>query len=307
MSDGPDDALPLQRRLEAAPNALVQVSPLVRRLVAPNGGPMTFTGTCTYLVGSGRRIAVIDPGPDLPEHRAAILAAAAGAAIDAILVTHTHRDHSPGARPLAAATGAPVIGCAPYAPARPPRADEEAAVAASNDLAYAPDRVLADGARFDGDGFALEAVATPGHTANHLAFALPDERALFSGDHVMAWSTTVIAPPTGSMGAYIASLERLRPRDDVVYWPGHGGPVTDPPRFVRALLHHRRQRERAILTRLDAGDATIAAIVAATYEDLDPRLERAAGITVLAHLEHLVERGLVAVDGEGRSGRYART
>ena len=305
MSLPTEEPLPLDRGFEATADAVVALSPLVRRLVAPNPGPMTFTGTCTSLVGAGAALTGIDPGPDLPAHRDAIMAALGGARLAHIVVTHTHRDHSPGARALAAATGAAVVGCAPYAPVRPPRPAEMAAVAASNDLDYAPDRVLADGEALQGEGYTLMAVATPGHTMNHLAFALPQERALFSGDHVMAWSTTVIAPPTGSMGAFMASLERLKGRDDMVYWPGHGGPVKDPPRFLRALVHHRRQREHALRARLAAGDRTIAELVARTYETLDPRLRRAAGITVLAHLEDLCARGLVRADGEGLEASYA--
>ena len=290
---------------DAPPGAPVRLSPLVRRLVAPNPGPMTFTGTCTYVVGAGGTVAVIDPGPDLPAHRDAILGVAGAARISHIVVTHTHRDHSPGARPLAALTGAQVVGCAPYAPARQPRETERAAMIASNDLDFVPDRVLADNEALEGEGYTLVAVATPGHTMNHLAFALPEETALFSGDHVMAWSTTVIAPPTGSMGAFMASLAKLRGRDDRVYWPGHGGPVRDPQRFLRALIHHRRQREHALRTRLAAGDRTVPELVATCYETLDPRLHGAAGITVLAHLEDLCARGLVRVEGEGLEGRYA--
>ncbi len=299
-----EEPLPLERSFDAPADAVIQLSPLVRRLVAPNPGPMTFTGTCTYLVGTGKTVVVIDPGPDLPEHRAAILAATKDVTVSHILVTHTHRDHSPGARPLALATGAEVIGCAPYASAREPREAERAAVAASNDLDFVPDHVLADGEALHGDGFTLVSVATPGHTMNHLAFALPEEKALFSGDHVMAWSTTVIAPPTGSMRAFIASLERLRGRDDRIYWPGHGGPVNDPPRFLRALLHHRRQREHALRARLAAGDSTVPELVATTYEALPAHLRRAAGITVLAHLEDLCGRGLVRAEGEGLEALY---
>ena len=287
--------LALDLAFDVPPGQLVPVSPLVRRIVAPNPGPMTFRGTCTYVVGHGD-VAVIDPGPDLPAHIDALLAALAGEHVAQILVSHTHRDHSPGARLLQARTAAPIIGCAPYQPARPPRGTEVAAVAASNDLDHRPDRVLADGDTYDGDGFTLTAVATPGHTMNHLAFALLEEKALFSADHVMAWSTTVVAPPTGAMGPYMTSLEKLRLRDDAIYWPGHGGPVHEPQRFVRALHHHRRQRERSILARLAAGDRTAAEIVATTYETLDPRLRRAAAMSVLAHLEDLTARGLVRED-----------
>ncbi len=305
MSD--DDPLPLARDFDGAPGVLETLSPLVRRIVAPNPGPMTFKGTNTYVVGHGA-VTVIDPGPAMPEHVAAIRAALAGETIAQILVTHTHRDHSPAARLLKAETGAPILGAAPHWFFRPAHENETAGAAAANDLEHAPDLVLADGARVAGDGYALETVATPGHTMNHLAFALPQERALFSGDHVMAWSTTVVAPPSGSMAAYMASLEALRRRDDAVYWPGHGGPVTEPARFVRALQHHRRQRERAILSRLRAGDTTVAAIVAAIYDGLDPRLARAAGVSVLAHLEDMDARGLVTAEGEpGIGARFART
>ncbi len=291
--------LPLDQDFDAPTGALVQLTPLVRRIVAPNPGPMTFRGTCTYVVGRGE-VAVIDPGPDLPEHVDTLLVALADERVAHILVTHTHRDHSPGARHLKSRTNAAIIGCAPYAPARPPSPSEAAAVAASNDLGYTPDLVLGDGDELEGAGFTLRAVATPGHTMNHLAFALPQENALFSGDHVMAWSTTVVAPPTGSMGAFMSSLEKLRRRDEAIYWPGHGGPVRDPQRFVRALLHHRRQREQTILARLLAGDRTIAEIVAATYENLDHRLQRAASLSVLAHLEDLCARGVVVL--EDRNG-----
>jgi glyoxylase-like metal-dependent hydrolase (beta-lactamase superfamily II) len=252
-------------------------------------------------------VAVIDPGPDLPAHGEAILAALAqeGERVATILVTHTHRDHSPAARLLRARTGAPVIGCTPPAPFRPLAPGEVEPFAAANDGDHAPDRVLADGEAVTGAGYTLRALATPGHTANHLSFHLPEERCLFSGDHVMAWATTIVAPPGGAMAPYMASLELLKGRDDEVYWPGHGGPVREPQRFVRALIHHRRQREHAIMSRLAAGDETIAAIVATTYDALDPRLVRAAGLSVQAHLEDLCARGLVRLSGEAGSGRYA--
>ncbi len=300
-----DAALPIETDFDGEPGRLVTLSPLVRRMVAPNPGPMTFKGTNTYVVGHGA-VTVIDPGPDLPGHVAALTTALAGERIARILVTHTHRDHSPASRALAAATGAPIVGCAPHHPFRAAYPEEAERAAAANDLDYSPAQVLADGDRIDGDGYSLEAVATPGHTMNHLAFALPQERALFSGDHVMAWSTTVVAPPGGSMAAYMTSLDKLKRRDDALYWPGHGGPVREPARFVRALQHHRRQRERAILACLRRGDATIPAIVAATYEGLDPRLTRAAAVSVLAHLEDLGARGLVVAAGEPGIGGHFR-
>ncbi len=300
-----DVSLPIETDFDGEAGQLVTLSPLVRRMVAPNPGPMTFKGTNTYVVGRGA-VTVIDPGPDLPEHVAALTAALAGERVAQILITHTHRDHSPASRRLAAATGAPIIGCAPHHPFRAPHPDEAERAAAANDLDYAPARILADGEAVEGDGYSLQAVATPGHTMNHLAFALPQERTLFSGDHVMAWSTTVIAPPGGSMAAYMASLDKLKTRDDALYWPGHGGAVREPARFVRALQHHRRQRERAILACLRRGDATIPAIVAATYEGLDPRLLRAAAVSVLAHLEDMGARGLVVSEGTpGITGRFA--
>ena len=288
------DEIAFERAFRDAPGELVRLSPLVRRMAAGNPGPMTFTGTCTYVVGAGE-VAVIDPGPDRKEHIDALLEALRGEAVAAILVTHTHKDHSPGARALKAATGAPIIGCAPHAPERAESAG--ARPEGPHDDAHAPDSILREGEAFEARNFALVCVETPGHTANHLAFCLPQEQALFSGDHVMAWSTSLVTPPDGSMRDYMASLEKLRQRDDAIYWPGHGGPVLEPQRYVRALANHRRQRERAILARLAAGDETIEAIVAHVYEGLSPALRGAAGLSVLAHLQDLTERGLAAADG----------
>jgi glyoxylase-like metal-dependent hydrolase (beta-lactamase superfamily II) len=288
------DDIAFDRAFMGAPGELVRLSPLVRRMAAGNPGPMTFTGTCTYVVGTGE-VAVIDPGPDRKEHIDALLEALRGEAIAAILVTHTHKDHSPGARALKAATGAPIIGCAPHAPERAESAG--ARPEGPHDDAHAPDSILREGEAFETRNFALVCVETPGHTANHLAFCLPQEQSLFSGDHVMAWSTSLVTPPDGSMRDYMASLEKLRQRDDAIYWPGHGGPVLEPRRYVRALANHRRQRERAILARLAAGDETIEAIVAHVYEGLSPTLRGAASLSVLAHLQDLTERGLAAADG----------
>ncbi|MFC4174232.1 MBL fold metallo-hydrolase [Microvirga sp. GCM10011540] len=274
----------------------VRVSPLVRRIVANNPGPITFTGTCSYIVGTGR-VAIVDPGPDLPEHIDALLHAVRNETITHILVTHTHRDHSPAARAVKEATGAQLVGCSQHRSARPLFEGEVNLLETSSDRDYAPDRELTEGDRIEGPGWSLTALATPGHMANHLAFTLPEEKALFSGDHVMAWSTTVVAPPDGSMGEFMASLDKLKGREESVYWPGHGGPVRDPGRFVRALIHHRRQREVSILNRLAAGDRTIPAIVAAIYQGLKPALVGAAGLSVFAHLEDLVARGLVRTDG----------
>ncbi len=292
----PTEAAPAFQREAPASGRVEAVSPLVRRLVCPNAGPFTQSGTCTYVVGHGH-VAVIDPGPDHPEHRAALLAALDGETIAAILVTHTHRDHSPGARPLQAATGAPIVGCGQHRPARAVRGLEQGRLDAAGDADHRPDRELAEGESATGPGWTLTALATPGHTMNHLAFAFAEEDALFSGDHVMAWSTSIVAPPDGAMGPYMASLEKLRGRSETVYWPGHGGPVRDPQRFVRGLLGHRRAREAGILERVSAGERTIPGLVAALYSGLDPMLRPAAALSVFAHLEDLVERGRIATDG----------
>lgn len=274
----------------AAPGTVEQLDPLVRRILAPNPSAFTFTGTQTHIVGRGE-VAVIDPGPDIASHIEALLDATAGERIAAILCTHTHRDHSPGARPLKNATGAPIVGCAPLAL---PEAGEDE----SFDPDYAPDRVLADGEALEGPGWRLEAVATPGHTSNHLCFALEESRSLFSGDHVMGWSTSIVSPPDGDMGAYVASLEKLLRRGEEVYYPAHGPAVEDPRKLVRGLILHRRQREAGILAQLRAGESRIPAIVAKLYEAVDPRLHPAAARSVLAHLIDLEARGLASHEGD---------
>lgn len=299
------DDLAFDLDFAAPPGLSVAVSPLVRRVVAGNGGPFTFTGTCTYVVGRGT-VAVIDPGPDdRPEHLAAILTAIAGETVSHIVVSHTHVDHSPGARRLKEAVGAPIVGCAPHRAARPLAAGETNTMEGSGDLLHRPDAVMAEGDAVEGPGWTLQALATPGHTANHLAFLLPEEKAVFTADHVMAWSTTIVGPPDGSMTEFMASLEKLRGREDAVFWPGHGGPVREPARFVRALIHHRRARETSILNRLKAGDATVSAIVPAIYAGLRPELHRAAGLSIFAHLEDMVRRGIVSTDGSAQlEGTY---
>jgi glyoxylase-like metal-dependent hydrolase (beta-lactamase superfamily II) len=266
-----------------------QLEPLVRRVLAPNGSPFTYTGTQTYLVGGADGLAVLDPGPDLPGHLAALTAAIGQAPVTAILCTHTHRDHSPAAAPLAAHTGAPIVGCPPLAlVSDEPRAD------VPFDTAYRPDRVLADGESVAGRGWTLTAVATPGHTSNHLCFALEESGALFTGDHVMAWSTTVVAPPDGDMAAYMASLDKLHARADRVYYPAHGPAVTNPRQLVRGMIGHRRQRERQILRLLDRRLHLISELVPQMYKGVDERLWPAAGQSVKAHLIDLERRGLVA-------------
>jgi len=290
------DALAFDQDFDAPAGQCVTLSPLVRRVLAGNPSPFTFKGTCSYIVGRGR-VAIIDPGPDLPAHVAALLDAVRRETVTHIVVSHTHRDHSPAARAVQAATGALIVGCGPHRAARPLAGGEIDRLEASGDLGHAPDTELKDGDAASGPGWTLQAVETPGHLANHLCFALPEENALFSADHVMAWSTSVVAPPAGSMGAYMASLDKLRGRDERIYWPGHGGPVRDPARYLRALIHHRRQREASILARLAAGDRTVPAIVAAIYRGLSPALVGAAALSVFAHLEDLAARGVVATDG----------
>jgi glyoxylase-like metal-dependent hydrolase (beta-lactamase superfamily II) len=270
----------------------IQLEPLVARVLAPNPSPYTYTGTQTHLVGTSD-LAVIDPGPDDPAHLDALLAAIAGRPVTAIVITHTHRDHSPLAGALQAATGAPVIGCAPLAlDDLGPRAD------AAFDPAYAPNRILADGEQVAGTGWTLTAVATPGHTSNHLAFALEESKALFPGDHVMGWSTTVVSPPDGDMADYLASLAKLMLRDDRVYYPAHGDQIDNPRRFVRSLIGHRKQREGQILRLLARGIGDPSAMVDHMYAGIDPRLKVAAEHSVLAHLIDLERRGRVHREAE---------
>ena len=274
---------------------LEQIEPAIARVLAHNPSAFTYTGTQTYVVGTGE-VAVIDPGPNLPEHLAALHEAIGDRPLVAILCTHTHRDHSPAAGRLAAATGAPVIGCAPLVlDSLGPRADE------AFDASYAPDRVLGDGEAVAVDGMRLVAVATPGHTSNHLCYAVGD--ALFTGDHVMGWSTTVVFPPDGDMAAYMSSLEKLRGRDDRIFFPAHGPPVTKPQQYLRGLIGHRMQRERQIRRLLDGAARAVPEIVAAAYPGLNPRLTTAAGGSVLAHLLDLEARGLVERQGETWTSR----
>lgn len=282
----------------------VELSPLVARVTAPNPGPFTFHGTNTFLVGVDE-VAVIDPGPDDPAHVAAILAAVGSAKVTAILVTHTHRDHSPAARALAAATGAPVWGEGPHRPARPLDLGEINPMDASSETDFEPDRRLADGDVVSGRGWTLTAVATPGHTANHLCFALAEEKTLFTGDHVMAWSTSIVAPPDGAMVDYMASLRRLMARDDRLLLPAHGAGIADPKPFLAGLEAHRLGREAALLAALEAGEATVAEMVASIYAGLDPRLHGAAALSLFAHAEDLAARGEI-VPVEGRVALSAR-
>jgi len=276
------------------PSGIAQpLEPLVTRVLARNASPYTHSGTQSFVVGGEGAVAVIDPGPVDDVHLDAILAAVGGREVAAILCTHTHRDHSPGAAPLAERTGAAIIGCAPLTmDDAGPRSD------AAFDVDYSPDRVLADGEAVAGDGWTLVAVATPGHTSNHLAFALPETGALFSGDHVMGWSTTIVSPPDGDMGEYMASLSKLLERDDRVYYPAHGDLIATPQRIVRSMLGHRKQREGQIVRTIERGTHDVPTMVAGMYVGLAQGLIGAARRSVLAHLIDMERRGLVRQEAD---------
>jgi glyoxylase-like metal-dependent hydrolase (beta-lactamase superfamily II) len=285
--------IPFVRRMDFHYGEAQQVSPLVRRVIANNPGPFTFKGTGTYIVGHGA-VAVIDPGPLDDDHLRALLKAVEGETVAAILVTHDHADHAPLAAGLAQAVGAPIIGCESHPDRQaPPQGVEEGL-----DRLYRPDRTPADGEAIAGPGWTLRALATPGHTANHLCFALEEERALFTGDHVMGWSTTVVIPPDGDMTDYYASLEKVIAGGFATLWPTHGPPVTDPAPFLDAYLAHRKRREAQILGILGRGPSAIDPLVGEMYVGLDDRLKRAAAASVLAHLLHLVRTGQVVSDGK---------
>lgn len=286
--------IPFQRAFDCAYGEPERLSPRIRRVVARNPGPFTFRGTGTYIVGSGA-VAVIDPGPADAEHIRSILRAVAGETITHVLVTHTHLDHSPGCRLLAAHCDAPTYGFGPHGGG----ADAAGAAAEEGaDRDFAPDVAVADGDRLTGGDWSIDCIHTPGHTSNHMCYALREERALFTGDHVMAWSTSVISPPDGDMGSYMASLERLLARDDAIYWPTHGPCAAEPQALVRALLAHRRRREEEIRACLRRGTRRIGDMVAQLYAGTPRTLHPAAERSVLATLAHLVERGEAACEGE---------
>jgi glyoxylase-like metal-dependent hydrolase (beta-lactamase superfamily II) len=285
-------AIPFVRDFTFEYGVADQVSPLIRRLVANNPGPFTFKGTGTYIIGSGE-VCVIDPGPDDPAHLEAILAATKGETITTILVTHNHADHSPLALPLQKATGAVTYGC----PLAHPPGEAEIKMDDEHDAGFVADFNVCNGAIIKGKGWTFEAIPTPGHTSNHIAYALAEENALFSGDHIMGWSTTVIVPPDGDMGAYYASLDRVAARSFATLWPTHGPPVTDPAPFIAAYKAHRLDRERQILEQIAAGHGRISEMVPVMYAAVDPRLHPAAAQSVLAHLIHLDRTGVVATDG----------
>lgn len=291
--------LSFDQAFDAAHGRAVEVSPLVRRVTCNNPGPFTFKGTNSYIVGRGQ-VAIIDPGPEDGDHLAALLDAVRGETVTHIVITHTHRDHSPLVRELKQATGAVTYGFGPHGSGRPAKAltSGDVTLDAAGDHEFQPDVSIEHGDLISGDGWSLESVFTPGHCSNHMAFALAQEAVLFSGDHVMAWSTSVIAPPDGHMADYFDSLRSLMTRtDDKVYLPGHGPAKLEPQRFARAFLGHRQMREKAVLQRLKGGERTIMGVVRQIYAGVDPRLHTAAALSTLAHVEHLIEQGLVKAHG----------
>jgi glyoxylase-like metal-dependent hydrolase (beta-lactamase superfamily II) len=296
MADNEDD-VPFNRDFPLKPGVVDQVRPGVRRILCNNPSPFTFSGTVSYIVGEGK-VGIIDPGPDNEAHAAALLDAVRGETVSHILVTHTHRDHSPNTGRIKAATGASVYAEGPHRASRPRFESEKHNPESGADRDFAPDIRVGDGEVIEGEGWALQAVTTPGHTANHTAFAWRERKMLFAGDHVMGWSTSIVAPPDGSMIDYMASLEKLTARNEDLYFSGHGPEIPEAQRYVRFLIRHRQAREASILHRLAKGQADIPALVRAIYIGIDPRLTAAAGYSVLAHLEDLVARGVVATDGD---------
>lgn len=273
--------------IEPMPGKVEQLEPLVRRVLAGNPSAFTYTGTQTYLAGTRDELVVVDPGPDDSDHVAALIEAIGSAKVLAIACTHTHFDHSPAAAALKLATGAPIIGCAPLL-----IESDEPSVEAPFDLEYSPDRILHDGDIIAGRDWRLTAIATPGHTSNHLCFRLDPSGALFTGDHVLKWSTTVVAPPDGNMADYMESLHRLTERDDKVYYPAHGPAVENPQELVRQMILHRHQREQQIIDQLGDAPVSVPNLVSSIYVGLAPALTGAAGMSLLAHLLDLEQRGI---------------
>ena len=290
------DDIPFDKNLDLAPDTVDEPMPGVRRIMADNPGPFTFKGTLSYIVGSGK-VAIVDPGPDNPAHIAALLEAVRNETVTHIFVTHTHRDHSPAVPAIKHATGATVCAEGPHRAARPLFIGEQRRLDHSGDMDFRPDVALKDGEVVRGDGWTIEAVTTPGHTANHMVYAFKENNVLFAGDHVMGWATSIVAPPDGAMSDYMASLAKLAKRKEAIYFPGHGPAIKDAGRFVNYYILHRKAREASILHRLGKGATDIPTIVRAIYIGIDPRLTGAAGLSVLAHMEDLVTRGLVATDG----------
>jgi glyoxylase-like metal-dependent hydrolase (beta-lactamase superfamily II) len=290
-------SIPFRRELKFEYGVAATVSPLIRRVICRNPSAFTFHGTGTYIVGKGK-VAVVDPGPDDAAHVAALTEALKGETVTHHIITHTHRDHSPATAPFKKIVGGTSYGFGPHGSGRSGGVHDE--VEEGGDMAFKPDVTVRDGDVIEGDGWTLEAVYTPGHTSNHICYALREENALFPGDHVMGWSTTIVSPPDGDMLAYMTSLEKLLKRNDARYWPTHGTFIDDPKTFVTALLEHRRDRERQIIDCLKQGICDIKAMVKVMYADVNPGLHPAAARSVLSHLIHMIDTKRVACDGEPR-------
>ncbi len=290
------EELPFRKEIEFVYGEAKTLAPGIVRIVANNPSPFTYKGTNTYILGEGREVMLIDPGPADAAHLDAILAALAGRKLSHIVVTHTHHDHVDGLPALQERTGAPTAGFGRTV-ATPGKTRSSPAGGEYVEKDFKPDVVLKDGDRLEGNGFALQALHTPGHAPDHLCFALEGTKLFFSGDHVMGWNTSVVAPPEGSMSAYLGAMERLLARNDEIYFPGHGGRIYEPQRLVKAYILHRRMREQAIMECVRNGQTTIPEIVAVIYRGIDQRLIKAASLSVAAHIEHLVERGLFICEG----------
>ncbi len=288
-------AIPFVRKIEFDYGIVDQISPLIRRVIARNPTPFTFHGTGTYIIGKGE-VAVIDPGPLIDEHVDALLAAVDGETVTHILITHTHHDHSPAAEPFKEATSAPTYGFGPHQPGRYWEGGSHTE-SRGGDLAFVPDHVVRNGDTVAGKGWTLETVHTPGHTSNHVCFALKEESTLFSGDHVMGWSTTIVSPPDGDMNDYMRSLYRLLARDDALYWPTHGPAILSPKLYIKALIAHREQRERAIADALVRGLNRIPDIVSHLYKNVPEHMHGAAARTVHSHLVYMIETGIAICNG----------
>ena len=282
--------IPFKRSLSFEYGKAANLSPLIRRVIAKNPSMFTLYGTGTYIIGKGN-VAIIDPGPNIPEHIKAVLDAVQGETVTDILITHTHIDHSPATPYVKAATGATTWGFGPHGTKDTGEQVEEGA-----DYDFVPDRILRDNTIVKGDGWTFESIHTPGHTSNHICLVLREENVMFSGDHVMGWSTSVISPPDGDMGAYLQSLHKLLARKEIRYWPTHGPAIEEPQDFVQAFIGHREKREENILTCLKDGISQIPQIVEQLYTSIDPKLYGAAGRSVLAHLTHMLETGRVICD-----------
>lgn len=296
--------IPFNRNFEVNYGELENVAPGIRRITANNPSPFTFRGTGTYILGEGN-VAVIDPGPDQPEHVKAIVEGLKNETVSHILITHTHNDHSPAAKALKEITGAPTYGFGPHGSGKPAL---KLTTQAGGDMDFRPDEKTQDGSVIYGDDWSVTCLHTPGHTSNHICFSWDEEKALFPGDQVMGWSTSIVSPPDGDMGDYMRSLDKLIVRDDKIYYPAHGPEISEPQKLVSAFRDHRREREENILECLKLGNNTIDQMVKTVYQDVSESLHAAAARSLFATVIYLVEQKKVeAMDGLDIDGRYVLT